>query len=240
MNDIQQLMDAARQVTPYLNGKVAPAETGMLLVNDDNSALLTKMYQEISRLHPEAKHAYFLTRTFSLLSWQPIYLAFIGVYGFNMIPDFSSMSQNYRNGLISGFHFDSSECRRGDKADLIAEVGQTLGDIVMYWQQELDVLYRCRPGFSRQLMADFLLMSLMKVHHHFDAFERDDVIEDAKLWLEAFQLPKQTIKGFSVESPLSYTRKSCCLVTQTKHGELCADCPKQRVAEDKQRKRSHV
>ncbi|MGF1694338.1 siderophore ferric iron reductase [Vibrio lamellibrachiae] len=233
LTEIEQLMHAAKQVTPYLDGKVAPAENGMLMGDGDNRQLLTIMYQEIQSLHPEAKHSYWLTRTFSLLSWQPIYLAFIGIYGLKVAPDFSTMSQHYRNGLISGFHFDSGQCVNANKEALIIDVGQQLGGMVSRWQAELDELYRCRPGFSRQLLADFLLMSLIKVHDHFEAFTQDDVHSDAKLWLDAFQLPHRSLTGFSSGELLTYTRKSCCLVTQTKEGRLCDDCPKNK-------KRRHV
>ena len=90
------LFEYSQAVSPSLVGKLGASEhptASTVTFEHACSADIKGVYDAISKCSPEAKQAYWLTRTWDLLSWQPIYLSFISIYGCNGLPDIKGMTQ---------------------------------------------------------------------------------------------------------------------------------------------------
>jgi siderophore ferric iron reductase len=99
------LFQSSKQVTPYLSGQLAADNGEGIHISRQNSDAIQQLYWQLSESSKEAGSAYWLTRTWDLLCWQPIYIAFISVYQLKAIPDIKNVSQSINRDLFLGLHF---------------------------------------------------------------------------------------------------------------------------------------
>jgi len=234
---LTQMLDLCRQVYPYLDGQYQ-AENNDNLIHFNQPIWLNgtaedrftieQVYQDIKQSAPEADHAYYLTRTWDLLCWQPVYVAFIAIYGLQQLPDFSHFKQQRQHHSITGFTFQSSAMTSAKPEQLIALAAKQLSQLLEHYRYHLDNLYRCRPGYVKHLLADLIIGNLVKVEQYVPHFSIADLQHHTQLWLNAFGLPeklKNTIEIANNQSVI-HTRQSCCL-TYKANNNLCENCPKQ-------------
>jgi len=228
-NNTPTMFDLCRQVTPYLDGKFQQFTTlldekNWLVGNRQDYHTIQSIYQQLQLDFPDAGNAYWMTRTWDLLCWQPVYIAFIAIYGLQQLPDFSQFKQQYQHHSVMGFVFQSDTMMQGEVATLIPLAASQLSPLLEHYRTQLDTFSRCRPGYVKRLLADLVLDSLIKVRHAVEGFSDDDVQQHAQLWLSALNLPKH---AFVIEKnkPMIHIRTSCCL-TYKANNSLCANCPK--------------
>jgi len=225
----EQLFKVSKQVTPYLSGQLTADNVTGIHISRNNSEAIQQLYQQLSRSSPEAGNAYWLTRTWDLLCWQPVYIAFIAVYQLKAIPDIKNLSQSIQTGFISGFSFHTSVLTFGSNAELIALSGAQLTALFTAYREDVAEWTRIRPGFTKHLIADGLLNCIIKLQTHDPELSNDYLLAQAALWLDAFELPRKHLSGLSVElttNKLQLIRTSCCLVYKCEGRDLCADCPR--------------
>lgn len=229
---VTQLFQDANQITPYLRGYTDfPQHVESIQVNKDNSVLIQQLYNELAQSSPEGGAAYWLTRTWDLLCWQPVYLCFLSIYRLNALPDIYNMTQFTQPKFVSGFYFHRTEFIHGSQSLLIEQAGQQLTSLFETYRQQMDPWVRIRPGFTRHLLADGLLNCLVKLQSTNPDYSNEQIIAQAVQWLEACNLPKKHLSSLQAKdqnTPLQLIRTSCCLVYKCEGRSLCSDCPRLR------------
>lgn len=230
---ITQLQHLTRSFMPDLLFVDPPSD--FLLSNQPSnqskdSQLIKALYESIQASTPEAEHAYWLTRTWTLVCWQPLYVSFISIYALKHLPQLDSFYQRQQNNSVLGICFSSDQFFQGTTEALITKAAHSLAGTFQYYQQILDKLYRCRPHFTQRLLKDAILTVLVQLKEHsptpLSAFY---IKQQAELWLEAFALPKLDEQVFSINNQLDevqYRRETCCYVHKTQDGDYCQNCPK--------------
>ncbi len=236
--DHDALFAAAEQLIPSLKGRLTAGDMPLLAMADADMApgAVTLALHEHWRLaHPEAGPAYWLTRSWSMLCWQSIYLAMVAVYRVGAVPALDRMGLGYGAGLVSGFSLPALPMIRGEREVLIEAAGRRLR---RHWQGLFEAMasgQRLRPGFVRPLLADDLLAALVRVPDFFDEVSREQVAAHAPLWLAACGLPAEHLAGWRLavepagetSAAPGYVRQRCCLHHKRSDGSLCDNCPRQ-------------
>lgn len=236
---LNPLFDLCRQVYPYLDGKLDTSFLPSALKTEKQSPkkwlvgqqqdhiTIQAITDDIKIQSPDAGQAYYMTRTWDLLCWQPMYIAFIAIYGLKQVPDFTTFKQQRQYQSVAGFVFQSAAITKGEAEQLIPIACAQLKPLFEHYRKQLDSLQRCRPGYVRRLMADLVLANLLKVSEHIKDITREELQSHALLWFSALELPKNLIKTLVIKQnqPITHIRTSCCL-TYKANNELCANCPK--------------
>lgn len=255
-NALTPMFELCRQVSPYLNGKLQTgsdhtSEQNWIEGSTNDVTVIQRLYYALQKTSPDAGSAYWMTRSWDLLCWQPIYIAFIAIYGLKQLPDFSQFKQRFQHNAIFGFAFQSDTIYHATISStatspldtveiLIAQAGAQLKPLLAYYREQLDAVIRCRPGYVKRLLTDLILDSLLKVRDIIPDFSDQDVQHHAQLWLHAFDIPTNIQHSLIVNEkrPISHIRTSCCL-TDKAGNELCANCPKKHKSKTKLKPKPH-
>ncbi|MFV0448098.1 MAG: siderophore ferric iron reductase [Vibrio sp.] len=220
----EKLFVDARNITPYLDGSLVEHQS-----SDVVPPWTESLYTQIAQRHPEAGQAYWLTRTWDLLCWQPVFVSFIAIYTQRALPDVAKISQKQQNCFISGFNFKDHEWTHATRSALINKAGQQLSLLFQSYRDAINQWGRIRPGFTNHLLADQILNCLVRLQQLRPSYSNDLILEQAKLWLDAFELPDKHISSLRVDETtqqLKVIRTSCCLVYKCEGRPLCANCPR--------------
>lgn len=226
----QSIFDYSTQVSSYLSGSFGPLPKACIRGNSIHSAEeIKRLYFCIAETHPEAGNSYWLTRTWDLLCWQPVYLAFISIYGLKSLPDFNHFAQYSKHNFIAGYRFSSPNHVHGEVEQLIPQAAEQLTTLFDDYRQQINHWTRIRPGFTNHLLADLLLRCLTLLQEHEPSLDNQYILDQAKRWLSAFGLPDKHLASLQVNmdsGKLKLVRMSCCLVYKCHSGNLCDDCPR--------------
>ncbi|OLQ73105.1 siderophore ferric iron reductase [Photobacterium proteolyticum] len=230
----EHLFEHSKQVTPYLHGSIKPRsenylEQSFIHIDRSSSESIRELYENLKQAHPEAGAPYWLTRTWTLLCWQPIYVAFIAIYSCRGLPELSSIGQHVQPNFVSGYQFASEKYIEGSERELIQSAGKELIILFDYFRQEMSQWVRIRPGFTHHLIADGIFGCLVKLNHFAPDLSGEYLSEQARQWLAACDLPEKLLASltYNEESKqLTLVRTSCCLVFRCQGRKLCADCPR--------------
>jgi len=229
----RQLKSLTQSFIPDLN--FSTQEANYSLTNNpknwqSDQQVVIDLYQRIQQSTPEADNSYWLTRTCTLLCWQPIYTAFVSIYGLNHVPDFNAFKQGRTGTEMHGICFLSNTLFTGKTEHLIQRVGKALGQCFEYYRQLLDDAYRCRPHYMQALLGDMLLTALLALKEHSPLpLSTSYILQQSNPWLDAFELPPPPSGSFKItpdSEEIFYTRKSCCFVYKKTNGKLCHNCPR--------------
>lgn len=228
----EHLFEKSKQITPYLDGQLAPlaaSDPSLIHIGRPSSQTIRELYLSLEQQHPEAGSPYWLTRTWTLLCWQPIYIAFVSIYACRGLPNLTLMAQKVQPTFISGFQFESLDYFKGTESQLIEQAGKQLIELFDYFRAEMSEWTRIRPGFTRHLFADGVLGCMIKLHQMVPSLDEEYLMKQAQLWLQACELPEKLISSlnYNVHSnKLTLIRTSCCLVYKCEGRKLCNDCPR--------------
>ncbi len=223
-----QLHQKSAEVTPYLRGYAGDVALQAIMPHTDNQQVIQALYARLEQDNPEAGSAYWLTRTWSLLCWQPTFLAFLCVYTLRSLPPLARMTQYCSDNFISGYQFPDSPVEQGDVESLIASAGAQLRTLLNGYREEMASWVRIRPGFCDHLFGDVVMGCLLRAHQQ-GQISLQSLPEHTRWWLTACQLPDsfaQTLLKQAESSELSQVRKSCCLVYKCNGRALCGNCPR--------------
>lgn len=230
----EHLFEYSKAVTPYLHGQIKPLPENsigqaIIHIEQSSSDSIRQLYDNLKQSHPEAGSAYWLTRTWTLLCWQPIYVAFVAIYSCRGIPQLSSIAQHVQPNFISGYQFPSESYYEGTEQELIDRAGKELNLLFNYFRQEMNQWTRIRPGFTNHLFADGVLGCLVKLNQHAPDLSGEYLLNQAQQWLKSCALPEKLIRSISYcesTKTLTLVRTSCCLVYKCQGRQLCRDCPR--------------
>ncbi len=224
-----RLFAASNEITPYLSGELGKVSVDAIHIDNDITPSIQQLYLQLSEAYPEAGKAYWLTRTWELLCWQPIYIAFISIYRFNSLPNLYGMAQYVQSGFVAGYRFEDDSLVKGEQKKLIQEAGAQIKALFHYYQTKMNQWIRIRPGFTHQLMSDGILACLTKLQEHFPELSNEMIREHAILWLQAVELDVcnvESLQESALNQPLKMVRKTCCLSYKCEGRKLCDNCPK--------------
>ncbi|ROS00148.1 siderophore ferric iron reductase [Sinobacterium caligoides] len=224
----QQLFILCERVSPVLQGKCCAAQPGMILPNTNNQQAVAQLYQELKQHYPTAGAAYWLGRSWSLLTWQPIYIAFTAIYQLRSLPNLSTIAQRHSPALIAGFSLSSDDVQEGDYPTLIAQAGQQLLTLFSYYSADLSQLRPLREPWLQRYLSDTVLLQLQALHQRLPGCELTFIREQAALWLAALELPDTALSSIQLtadQQQLFIQRQSCCLAFKATECNLCAGCP---------------
>ena len=235
-NDLMLVTKLKQYTSPFIPDlNFSNQDSHYLLTNDPlnwkrDQQIVVDLYEQIKQKTPEADNSYWLTRTWTLLCWQPIYIAIVSIYGIKHLPNLDAFIQGREKSEMRGICFLSCLFQTGETPFLIQQAGRQLTRSFKYYQQLLDESYRCRPGYTQALLSDMLLIALQQLKQYSpDYLSADYILKQAELWLEAFNLPPISDHNLVID-PISneilFTRKSCCFVYKKEKGELCDNCPR--------------
>lgn len=220
----------SKQISPYLKGSFGDLPDNCISTgNLSSSATIKGIYEELEKSNPEAGGSYWLTRTWDLLCWQPIYLSFLSIYGLKSLPDFAHFGQFKRSNFVAGYRFASETHWHGEPEVLIPLAAEQLSELFEQYRVQINDWTRIRPGFTNHLLADLILSCLIRLQTLRPELESDYIEQQAVLWLNAFKLPQKHLMSLRREGAsgkLRHARISCCLVYKCKKGNLCGDCPR--------------
>lgn len=226
----QKIFAHSKQVTPYLSGSFGTLHSkSIAITNDDSHKEIKRVYDGLAQSHPEAGKAYWLTRTWDLVCWQPIYVTFISIYGLQSLPDIKNIGQFRYKEFVTGYRFFNGDHQHGSPEELIPQAGEAILALTEFYRSQISEWTRIRPGFTNHLLADLLLGSLIKLQQHEPSLTNDYITEQAKLWLEACQLPENHLDSLKIDADsgmLKLIRISCCLVYKCDSRKYCDDCPR--------------
>ncbi len=223
-----QLHSKSSQLTPYLRGYQGEVVLNAVIPQQDNQAVIEALFSQLEQDHPEAGNAYWLTRTWSLLCWQPVYLAFISVYQLKSVPPLASMVQYVSDNFISGYQFQRHTVTQGGVKALIECAGRELRALLDDYREQMATWTRIRPGFADHLLGDVVMSCLLNAHQSGELDEAS-LRTHCQWWLEACQLPlslANTLFQAPISSEIIQIRKSCCLVYKCHGRGLCGNCPR--------------
>ncbi|CAE6940235.1 siderophore ferric iron reductase [Vibrio sp. B1FLJ16] len=224
-----QLFNASNDITPYLSGEFGEIGRDTIHVDNDINPIIRALFIQLSEEYPEAGNAYWLTRTWDLLCWQPVYIAILSIYRFQSLPDISGMAQHVQPCFVTGYRFNDDSVIRGEQRALIEVAGQQIRTLFNFYQSQMSEWIRIRPGFTHQLMSDGILSCLLKLQQCSPQLSNSTIKEHAVLWLQALDLDvnnANSLYALSTKQPIQLVRKSCCQVHKCDGRKFCDDCPK--------------
>ncbi|MDR9829004.1 siderophore ferric iron reductase [Vibrio sp. FNV 38] len=224
------LFTYSMQISPYLAGEVINPLTYSIRNDAQCAEAIHTLYERIALNHPEGGAAYWMTRTWESLIWQPIYISFMSVYAFQTLPDIKSMAQQIQGSFVAGYQFPDTTHQHGSVQELVSKACAQLRELFDHYLQAMNQNIRIRPGYASHLTADLVMNSIAKMQAMQPEFSHSNLLDEAQLWTKALTLPKKHIEGFTAQpdgSGTKYTRTSCCLFYRCESGSLCVDCPRQ-------------
>lgn len=234
-DSLTSMFNLCRQVIPYLDGQFEALSNPLTLTSQGqwlsgehyDQSTIHALQDDLKQHLPNAGKAYYKARTWHLLCWQPIYIAFISIYGLQQLPDFSSFKQRRQHNAIVGFIFNNNKMLAGKTEQLIAHAGSQLAPLIEHYRMQLDSIDRCRPGYANRFVADLIFGNLLKVEALVSGFNQQDILLHAKLWINAMGLPDKLLSSFKCtqDNTIDFVRSSCCLADKINEN-LCVDCPK--------------
>lgn len=223
------LFRLAKEVTPYLAGEVAPVRSDGIALGHNEAMFSQELYQALAKNYPEAGNVYWLTRTWELLCWQPIFLGFISVYQMQAIPPMERIAQYKLPMFTTGFSFPGGRWETGEHAELIEKVAIKLQQLFTAYREQMGEWTRIRPGFTNHLIADGVLENVARQRLLFPEMRDEQVMAEAKLWLNAFNLSHDHLHSYrwdQTQDHLVMIRQTCCQAHRCDDKNWCGNCPK--------------
>ncbi len=225
----ERLFQVSRSITPYLDGHIAEPSSysNNLICTDCHS--IQSLYLQISKNNPEAGQAYWITRTWDLLCWQPVFVAFVSIYTQKSLPAISQITQYKKECFVSGYSFEPHQWNDACRKSLIQIAADQLNELFERYRCAINEWGRIRPGFTNHLLADQLLSCLVRLQELRPSYSNLMILRQAKLWLDAFNLPLKHLESLKLDSDterLKLVRSSCCNVYKCDGVSVCPNCPR--------------
>ncbi|WP_174874168.1 siderophore ferric iron reductase [Vogesella oryzae] len=232
--DPASLLAAISRCLPGLDGTLDAATPDALTADAANPDPVAALLQHWQQAHPEAGPHYWGSRVWTLLVWQPVYLAVLAVQLAGCLPPLGGMAQRQRGGFVAGFSLAQGDLQHGDEATLIAAAGQVLQAACQPYLAMINQQLKLHPKMAGRLQADCLLAALLFVQRCDARYDNARLQALAPQWLAALAQPEasglMTVTLDDGRHKLALERKVCCQHFRRCDGELCSSCPKLKPA----------
>ncbi|MGR5501071.1 siderophore ferric iron reductase [Vibrio sp. DNB22_10_4] len=233
------LTHVSSQISPLLdvlhetNSVILPetvAETS------DPSDTIEQLHQYWQTHYPEAGRAYWQTRTWTMLTWQPITLALVATYYAKRVPPLSQLRQGVQlsSGLVANFDFLDSKWQAGDQHQRQVIAANELKRLIEQLANQVESIFRLSPATREKLLADTLMEMLLRGLKHMVASKllpaeqmRPTFAHELQHWQQALNLPITRFGRLEVDNQGEHyiQRRSCCIHYKRADGGYCQGCP---------------
>lgn len=226
----------AARLHPGLNGTAGPSGEPGLAHGVDNTGVVAAVHSVWAQAHPEAGQPYSAVRTWTLLIWQPVFLAVLGVHGTGAVAPVDRLWQRVEQGIVAGFQLPEPwPTAPGPETERIREAAARLLRARDGLLADLKRVTRIKPLIANRLMADILLMALQRMAAGLDGVGNERVQAWGEAWLAAIGLRDQS-RFLPLQLPdgqevLGLERRACCMHYRRDDGAYCSSCPKLAQAE---------
>jgi siderophore ferric iron reductase len=214
---------------PALAGRIGPARPDEIVPGGDPAPLSALIGWWRTR-YPEAGPLYWASRCWTLIVWQPLYLAVWAVHAAGAVPRLASLAQHVDGGMVAGYALDPHLPEALQESVAIRRAGAEARALTDRLYADLAAQLRLHPKMARRLLADCLLAGVLAVARTRPAWSAGLTRALGEAWLEACDLSGQSgYLSFSLPgggSGLGLARQVCCQHFRRADGELCASCPR--------------
>lgn len=228
--DAATLLAQIAQLLPALAGTVARPATPAIQPGEAGLPAVGTLLSSLRQRHPEAGPHYWGSRAWSLVIWQPVYLAALSVHLAHRLPAVEQIAQQGQPCLVSGFTLASGQLL-ADRPERLVPVAA--GALARLAGRLLPLVQRrvpLHPKMAGRLLADCVLAALLLVQRCDPRLDNRQLSALAPAWLHGLGVPDgSSLQPF--ETPgmpvrLVLQRKVCCQNFRCRDGELCSTCPK--------------
>lgn len=205
-----------------------------VVADADSTFVIAALYQFWQSDCPEGGQPYWSVRCWTMLIWQPVYLAVASVHGAGLMPALRLFRQKVNDGVVAGFNFTDKALFKGPQDALIATAGGELRKVADALLNQLVTVAKLRRLSAMRLLADVVLAALVRLQDCIPGMDNQRVQTLSQRWLAAMDLTGQSrlmpITLASGREQLALDRKGCCMHYRRHDGELCATCPKLKMS----------
>ena len=228
--DAASLLAGVSRALPGLDGAIAVPAAEAITADAANPAPVRQLVAHWQQAHPEAGPHYWGSRSWTLLVWQPLYLAVLAAHLAGCLPRLSGMAQQLRGGFVAGFSLPESGLQHGGEAELIASAGAQLQALCQPLFDLVNQQVKLHPKMAGRLQADCLLAALLHAQRCDARYDNARLLVLVPQWLAALDLPGASalmpVRLDDGQERLALNRKVCCQHFRRCDGELCSTCPK--------------
>ncbi|MDX1587569.1 MAG: siderophore ferric iron reductase [Oleiphilaceae bacterium] len=232
-------LEALDPPLPDPRGPVHPSAGGrgkapwLIRAGCDNRDAISALYQHWQQAFPQAGMPYWSVRCWTLLHWQPVFLAVAAVHGAGLVPPLTALSQKLGSegdykGIVAGYYLPP----RGWSRPSIGQAGAMLERLCQELLQQLNQVTAIKPLSARRLVADTLLLALCRLPLISTALTTRQILALSRQWLDATGLTQQSalvpVRLECGREALVLDRKGCCMDYRRQGGEICASCPRRK------------
>lgn len=229
---LHDLIANAESVVTSLKGNIGSPERNMIHMEGNNEKHLSLLYCYWRKNYPAATHAYWWVRSWSMLFWQPIYIAMVGVHYTNCLPNLALIAQHKHLGFLVGYTVEPHQPLTGSESCLILNAGKTLKEYIDWIYSVFERVMKVenkkiKRRLAYRLVEDITLSSLQKVLLY--KKETREIQEYSLQWLNALSIEGSSELALINKDEQHYlvlNRKACCMHFLRDDGAICASCPK--------------
>lgn len=234
---LDDMLRLAARLVPGLQGVVG-ARPAQAIVHtrpapggsESNRAALEAMLGYWSRAYPEAGRAYWSSRCWGILIWQPLYLSVIGVHASSVSLSLEDIAQPIAEGWTREVHIRDHEPAQGDTHALIAHAAREIVSCCEQMHDELMPVIRLNPASAHGTQADVVLAALLAARKERPEWSDAQIEGHGRQWLAALGLEGRSgyfpFSRTDGTSALALERRTCCYHYRRRDGEFCSTCPR--------------
>ncbi|HKT97784.1 MAG TPA: siderophore ferric iron reductase [Paraburkholderia sp.] len=238
---LEDLLRLAARLVPGLHGVVAaqPDATSVQdplhvcpapQTHEGNRIALDALLAHWSRAYPEAGCAYWASRCWGILIWQPVYLGVIGVHVAQRALSLAHLAQPIAEGWTREVRMPDHAPAAGDTEALIAQAAREIAACCAQIYDDLTPLIRVNPAVARGTQADVVLAALLAARKMRPGWSHAQVEALGRQWLAALDI--EGCGGYFAfersdgSQALALERQTCCYHYRRHDGEMCSTCPR--------------
>jgi iron complex transport system ATP-binding protein len=230
LRDLDGLFATARSHVASLSGEIGAPEPGWVDPGRDNRAALCRLHDGLAGAFPEACSAYWVVRSWTMLTWQPVILGIVAVHSEAMVPRLDEMSQRVGESQVAGFRLPTAVVERGDTQSMIAKAGTQIRILSDMLLADLNRVARMKEQIAYRLLADRVLGSLILLRTATPGLDDATLLAHGDCWLSTMSLEGMSALGHATpggdRKHLVLKRRACCLDYLRCGADLCDSCPK--------------
>jgi siderophore ferric iron reductase len=222
---LQDMLRLAAQLVPGLTGVVHAPSDGV-----GNHAALEALFAHWSGAYPEAGRAYWSSRCWGILIWQPVYLSVIGVHASGASLSLARIAQPIDGGWTREVRMPDHTPEQGESSALIAHAAREIDACCTRLQAELTPVLRLNPAMTRGTLADVVLGALLAARKAHPSWSDAHMQTLAARWLGAIGIEGCggyfTFARTDGTRGLAIERQTCCYHFRRRDGAMCSTCPR--------------
>jgi siderophore ferric iron reductase len=221
---LHELLRFAAELVPGLNGVVREARTA------DETPAFEALLAHWSNACREAGPAYWSSRCWGIVLWQPVYLSVIGVHAARASLSLAHVAQPIDGGWTREVHLRNRAPAQGDEAILIGHAASEISAFCTRMREALTPVIRLNPAMMNGTLADIVLAALLAARRSRPEWTDAHVQTLGCTWLAALDIADHG--GYFVfersdgSCALALDRRTCCYHYRRRDGAMCSTCPR--------------